>query len=406
MLMLRIKLWRRWHSHPATFGWRLALVRLRCILRGGPEPIRFLLIHDGDAYTSEQQAAPFLRHALPLRRARGLVTQFVSLDRARHLSPERLRKFAIVGLKFCFKTPDGEVSAYTADVAQALKNSQTRLVYFDGDDDLNVQWPAVLARVDQYVKKHAFADKADYARHYIGKGNLTDYVARTYGTSFAEDIIPVSGGLDPALLEKVYVGWNIALDDKIQELSERKLAIDNPPRSIDIACRAHVAQSVWTYPMRHAAMAAIEQMADRWTVRAPRVRVSQEQYYQEMLSSRICVSPFGFGELCWRDFEAMLCGCLLVKPDMSHLRTRPDLFVPHETYVPVRWDYGDLEAQCLPYLHDEARRRRVAMQARQRLLESLRPEWFMRAVDDWLHALGMDLGQRTSRPSCASPGRV
>ena len=390
MLTLRTKLWRRWHSHAASYGWRVALARLRHALRGGPAPIRLLLIHDGDAYTSEQQAAPFVRHALRLRQQHGLVAQFVRLDKARQFSVQHLRRFDIVGLKFCFKTPGADAAGFTETVAQALRGSTARLVYFDGDDDLNVQWPAVLSLVDQYVKKHAFADKGDYTRRYVGKGNLTDHVSRTYGTSFADDIIPSSGGLDPALLDKIYVGWNIALDDKLQELSERPLQVEQAVRSIDISCRAHVAPTVWTHSMRSAAMTAIERLADRWRVLAPRERVSQEQYYQEMLSSRICVSPFGFGELCWRDFEAMLCGCLLVKPDMSHLRTRPDLFVPHETYVPVRWDYSDLEAQCLPYLQNEALRQRVAMQARKRLLESLQADWFVRAVGEWLKALGVD----------------
>ena len=42
-----------------------------------------------------------------------------------------------------------------------------------------------------------------------------------------------------------------------------------------------------------------------------------------MRHSRICISPFGYGEICWRDFEAILCGCLVVKPDMSHVETNP-----------------------------------------------------------------------------------
>ena len=39
--------------------------------------------------------------------------------------------------------------------------------------------------------------------------------------------------------------------------------------------------------------------------------------------SKLCFSPFGYGEVCWRDFEAMSTGAVLVKPDMSHLQARP-----------------------------------------------------------------------------------
>ena len=258
----------------------------------------------------------------------------------------------------------------------ALAGTRTKLVYFDGDDDLNVQWPSVLSLVDLYVKKHVYANEAAYAAHYIGKSNLTDYAARQYGASFDNDIIPRSGGVAAELLGKLHLGWNIALDDKLFELSQQVPTFPAPPRDIDVSCRAYVAETMWLHPLRKAALERMEAMAGRYKVLAPRDRVPQDKYYEEMLRSKICVSPFGYGELCWRDFEAILCGCLLVKPDMGHVKTEPNLFVPGETYVPVRWDYLDLEERCAPYLADESARLAIAERARSRLLTSLEPEWF------------------------------
>ena len=42
-----------------------------------------------------------------------------------------------------------------------------------------------------------------------------------------------------------------------------------------------------------------------------------------MRQSKIVVSPFGFGEMCHRDFEAWGCGAVLLKPRVDHLRTLP-----------------------------------------------------------------------------------
>jgi hypothetical protein len=100
-----------------------------------------------------------------------------------------------------------------------------------------------------------------------------------------------------------------------------------------------------------------------YEILVPHQRVDQQGYYREMRSSRICVSPFGYGELCWRDFEAVLMGSLLVKPDMSHVRTEPDIFVPGETYVPVRWDFSDLAEVCERYLLDEDARNTITKNA-------------------------------------------
>ena len=61
-----------------------------------------------------------------------------------------------------------------------------------------------------------------------------------------------------------------------------------------------------------------------------------------MKRSKIGLSPFGMGELCYRDLELIQWGCLLIKPDMSKVITEPDFFKPMETYVPVKPDWSDL----------------------------------------------------------------
>ena len=84
------------------------------------------------------------------------------------------------------------------------------------------------------------------------------------------------------------------------------------------------------------------------------------------------MSPFGYGEVCGRDTEAILGGCLLVKPDMSHIRSLPDFYVSGETYVPVRWDYADLAETCEYYLDREEERARIAANAYRVLADSFR----------------------------------
>lgn len=67
-----------------------------------------------------------------------------------------------------------------------------------------------------------------------------------------------------------------------------------------------------------------------------------EQFVEVMKRSRIGISPFGMGELCYRDIELIQYGCLLIKPDMSKVITEPDFFKPMETYVPVNPDWSNL----------------------------------------------------------------
>jgi hypothetical protein len=379
---------RVWNFHPASFPLRSATASLGKLALGGPKPVRMLLVSDGAAHTSEQQYAPIGRHADLLRERLGVVAQYRKLSDALKLSPGILKGFDLIGLKMLFQTPAAEAERVVRHFANAVRGGSTKVVYFDGDDDLNIQYHGVIEAVDLYVKKHVFADENAYAASYLGKSNLTDHVSREHGFSFADNIIPTSGGLDKAHLAKLHLGWNIALDDKIFALAQRR-DMPTPPRDIDLSCRAYVQPSVWTHALRSGVLERMEALSSRFSVLAPRDRVSQDKYYEEMLRSKICVSPFGFGEICWRDFEAILCGCLLVKPDMGHARTQPDLFVPGVTYVPVRWDYSDLEAQCERYLANEAERLRIVERAQKVLRESLEPAWFLDQFTDVLARLGL-----------------
>src|SRR5690606_4778495 len=75
----------------------------------------------------------------------------------------------------------------------------------------------------------------------------------------------------------------------------------------------------------------IEPLEDRFRMTGTG-RASAKRYFLELGLSKITLSPFGWGEVCFRDYEAIACGSLLVKPEMAHLETSPDIYIPGETY--------------------------------------------------------------------------
>lgn len=70
--------------------------------------------------------------------------------------------------------------------------------------------------------------------------------------------------------------------------------------------------------------------------------VSRVEYLKEMQNSIFSFSPFGWGEVCYRDFEIFMSGSLLVKPSMEHLNTFPDFYLVNKTYFPIKWDMSNL----------------------------------------------------------------
>ena len=66
-------------------------------------------------------------------------------------------------------------------------------------------------------------------------------------------------------------------------------------------------------------------------------RISSWEYTKELSKTIAMISPFGWGEICYRDFEAILNKNLLVNPNMKHIETWPNIY-KDEHYFKLDWD--------------------------------------------------------------------
>ncbi len=378
--------------YPTRYLTELAGVRLRrvCGSLGGasvPQVIRLLIVSDHREFTSEQQFAPFLADRKLLHREFGLVFDYRLLDDVLSRSSQYLQRHDLLFLKISFRTPREDVRS----IVRALdeRRGTAKLVYFDGDDDLGIQWPEILPHVDLYVKKHVFRNFANYRRTYIGKSNLTDYVSHRWGVSFADDPIRRSGPVDASQLHKLFLSYNLALNSRIRDIYRQQPVSKRIPKEIDVVCRASVHKDSWQYHLRRQIAPCLSTLPSDIKVLLPVGEVPAEQYFDELRRSRICVSPFGYGEICGRDFEAILMRSLLIKPDMSHVRTIPNIYSAGETYVPVHWEFQDLEEKCRYFLEHEAERVRIVEKAYRVLADFYEQNGFVAAVAQMLARLGM-----------------
>lgn len=347
--------------------------------------INALLLSDNGAYTSEQQFSPLFTYREELRDKFHFVFNHSLIQDALSV-PSLLSKYDIVFLKLSFLTPEVEALRITKWCDQV--KGQAKLIYYDGDDDACVQWPEILKYVDLYVKKHLFADRELYQKTFIGKSNLTNYVSQKWNLSVEEHDVLQTKPIETEYIDKLYLSHNIGLDEKITALYKDNLKHQFGRKDNDIICRATVAKKHWIYYLRKDIAPILEGLSSQYKVLTPQQRVSQKEYYQELLSSKICVSPFGYGEICWRDFEAVLCRCLLIKPDMQHIQTEPNIFLPYETYIPVQWDFSDLEEKCLYYLAHPNERDRIVNRAYQLLEAYYQNKKFLSTFMNMLQLLG------------------
>ena len=323
---------------------------------GGQFPARAsrrLLICHYPNDISWSQIYPYFYYAGRFERDYRLAVRTVPVEQ--FLSGNNCPAADIVLLQPWFTEPGTRIAEalarYRARVPQA------RLVFLDGYAHTDLRYGRDLfPQVDLYLRKALFRDRSLFLRPFAGDTNLTEYYSALYGIP-AE---PVDWTVPPGLLDRLGLAPNFLTAPYLMEgfLGPEP---DFSNRPIDLHSRIAVKGTPWYQAMRsHADDAAKALSGVRLT---PPGRISRPEFLKEMRASKLCWSPFGYGELCWRDLEAFMTGAVLLKPDMGHLETLPDLYRPGETYLPVRWDYADLEQVVQAALADPGRIRQIAEQA-------------------------------------------
>lgn len=223
----------------------------------------------------------------------------------------------------------------------------------------------VLPLVDRYIKRQTLRDRALYQNDYRGGFIYADFVSRRWDFDLEE--WNFGSKPDPAHLHKLVTGWNLGITPRYRRMLTVSSALPLPwkARPIDLHLRVGAINRTdkaqeWYQVSRAKALESVQPLAARHRLSGSG-RVGSRRYFAELFASKIVFSPFGWGEVCFRDYEAVAAGALLVKPDMAHLETAPDIYVPHETYVPLPWDFAEASETIAHYLaHPEESRRIIA----------------------------------------------
>ena len=258
----------------------------------------------------------------------------------------------------------------------ALAGRVAKLFYVDTTDSSGWDHCRALPLVTGYLKNQLLRDRRRYLEPLYGHRPYTDHYhrqARLHDKDEARSE-PIA---DPALLDKLAVGWSSGLADysllgPLRMAAYKRLPLDallrfplwhvpaDAPRDLDVSCRIGTDYARATVAWQRKEVARV--LAGRLGTG----KLSRRGYLAELARSKVVVSPFGLGEITLRDFEIFLAGALALKPDMSHLETWPDLFRDGETMVAFRWDLTDLNERIEALLADEAGRLAIAAEAQAR----------------------------------------
>ena len=245
-----------------------------------------------------------------------------------------------------------------------LKTKDNKVFYYELGDSTYSWALDVLPYVDKLLKPFIFKDKNNYCVPLNGFNIITDYYYKNGMIESEEFSSPkFLQEKDKNLLDKIQLGFNSAFADHslnsnlwkydyFSRLSRRFFKIyskmlkntksseyidPESSRKQDLSCRilsdGYRSKGI-SFHRKETAKILSKYISTN--------KLSRKDYFYEMRNSKVIVSPFGWGEInVPRDYEVALSGSVLLKPDISHVDTWPNIF-NKDTVVQYKWDLSNL----------------------------------------------------------------
>lgn len=364
--------------------------------------MKAVLITLGNKLIPQQQIYPFYKYKNQLKKKFNFIFNEIKIN-----DKEDIFKISISDSEIIFFQPR-IFRHFEFSIKQQIDflknlNKNAKLVILDSNDATCARGFHLLRFVDIYIKKQFLSNLSNYKNIYLDHRIHADYFIKIYKAKHRYETNHWNWSADGKYgadrgsylknlryWKKLVLGWNVGTFEYFdKQFKEQKCkSFENKNRSIDINCRLGVLEPPpWYYYHRITALNKIRSLRNKYRIVASSEKLSRDDYFNELRNSKICISPFGWGEVCLRDFEAIISGSLLIKPSMEHVTTLPNVYLKNKTYVPVEWDLSDLKEKCIYYLNNKTEREKIIKNAAKEYAKYFKNDIFLNTIKEVLSKL-------------------
>ncbi len=278
------------------------------------------------------------------------------------------------------RTPQSEAAliAYLTDLKKTVK----KIVWYDRTDSTGSTDFPIIQYVDVFLKNQVLKDVNYYTQN-NGAKSVRAWIA---DSNKLEDHFKIYFPCPADQLYKIKVGWNLGhvnyklfSSSKVHRLTGNylfaapKVYEPSTDRKLDFSLRGNLdygSINASISAQRNAVISVLKELTNYHGIISGQ-RVDKPTFMKELAESKICVSPFGWGEICYRDFEIFIAGSLMIKPSVSYMNTYPDIFVENETYIPVLNEMDDLKQKLEEVLSNYSKYTPIAKNGQQAFLNAI-----------------------------------
>ena len=243
-----------------------------------------------------------------------------------------------------------------------FKKKNPNIVWLDLTDSSGTTQFEVLPYVKKYVKKQFYKDKSLYKKNFFRGRYYADFYQKKF--SLEKNINSETHLLTDKYLSKLVLGWNIGVGNYFDILNRSKyekylcilkslksnnlkglyeycLGFNKPQKKLnDVYYNFNLRNDDEKKSIHFQRNKVTEIMNDHFKLE--NYRLDHKEYLKRLQESKISIGAFGWGEVCYREFEAIKMGAAIIFPCMDYIETWPNIYRDNHSYVSYKLDFSNL----------------------------------------------------------------
>ncbi len=259
------------------------------------------------------------------------------------------------------------------DPLKRLYKKNPNIVWLDLSDSAGNTQFEVLPYVKKYVKKQFYKDKSLYKKNFFRNRFYADYYQKNYNLENTSK--QKFTKLSDEFSEKLVLGWNIGVGNYFEILKYNKFLklkcilkatncsnhkdlfkytlgyYDEKIRKNDVFFRFNLRDNIKKISIHYQRKKVNEILTKHYGIINAK-RLSHRDFLFSLKNSKISVGAFGWGEVCYREFEAIKMGAAVLFPNMNNIETWPNIYKDRITYLSYDYNMSNLLNKINELLED------------------------------------------------------
>ncbi len=230
-----------------------------------------------------------------------------------------------------------------------LKPKSNAIIFFDTSDSTEIEIPEIIPFVQKYCKAQILENLDSYRNRFYGGRIFTNFAYKNF--NIKDNKPRASKNLTDDDLKKIRIFWNSSINNfgydrsicwSLFKFFKHKSLLKLPTRGFAPKRNREKLISInFNLDYERESVAWFRKQSLRLLNEKKKERKNFLLYFKDLINTKYVLSPFGWGEINYRDYESFLTGSVLIKPNMDHLVTWPNYYQKGKFYIDYDWSFSN-----------------------------------------------------------------